>query len=613
MLMQKIRDNAIWVVGVAVVSLGALIFVDWGMSADRGMRHKNIVATVGNEDIPYEEFEKALREQEKAMNESGQEVSPEQRAMMRRQVLEQLLQTRLFERLVKTYALQGSAAQILDYLRHNPPPGAERAPIFMGPDSQFSQVEYERWLSNPKTFEDRYMQALEAQISQLSIPQQVLAQILGATQPSTSLEADFNTRVERTRGFGLVVVAPADSFSVPAPSEEMIANEFQAQKDSFWIGKTSATIPAALLPRTATRKDSLRAKEDADSLVARIAQGESFEELAKGYSEDPGSAKNGGSLGGAQSLSRYVPQFSAAAKTLAKGQVSAPVLSPFGFHIIKCVDRIAGPMDSATKTSDTLFNLQHILIKIAVSPETQDDIRARLDSLRSKVKAGVAFADAAKAVGAKLDSVNVQKGEMGKTSTDPVPGASGWAFVNSDREPTSEILENSRSYVVLGKPRVTKPGRYLDLVRPVIATQLQRRQASEKAQQYIKANQAKIQACDTSVACISALGKLVPTVFTERPVSTWIPGLGFSPKGMLRAWSKAVAAPKTWVEGTDDNGGLLFRLDSVRTPTELDMVAGAKEAHRSSEMVARTAINDLIGAMRIESRIENNLDQFTRD
>ncbi|HNY30820.1 MAG TPA: peptidylprolyl isomerase [Fibrobacteria bacterium] len=611
--MQKIRDNAVWVVGIAVVSLGALIFVDWGMSADNGLRHKNIVASVGNEDIPYEEFESALREQEKSMNESGQEIAPEQRAMMRRQVLEQIVQTRLFDRLVKTYALQGTAEQVLNHLRRNPPPGAERAPLFMGPDSQFSQAEYERWLANPKTFEDRYMQALESQISQLAIPQQVLGQLLAAALPSTSLEADFNTRLERTRGFGLVVVASADSFEVAAPSEDMIAKEFQAQKDSFWIGKVSAMVPAAIIGRQPTHTDSLRAKEDADSLVSRIAQGESFEELAKGYSEDPGSAKNGGSLGGAQSLSRYVPQFSAAAKLLTKGQVSAPVLSPFGYHIIKCLDRVAGPMDSATKTSDTLFDLQHILIKVAVSPETQDDLRGRLDSLRAKIKAGTDFATAAKAVGATLDSVSVLKGELGRSTTDPVPGASGWAFSGADREDVSEILENSRSYIVLGKPRITKPGRYLDLARASIATQLKRRQAAQKAAAFLKESRSKIQGCDTSSACIQALGKLIPTVFTERPATTWVPGLGYAPKGLLAAWSKAAAAPKTWVDGSDENGAFLFRLDSVRTPTDADFAAGAKEARRSPDMVARTAIGDLLGAMRIEARIESNLDQFTRD
>jgi peptidyl-prolyl cis-trans isomerase D len=463
MLMQKIRDNAVWVVGVAVVSLGALIFVDWGMSADSGMRQKNTVATVGDEDIPYEEFEQTLRVQEKSLSQSGREVTPEQRAMLRRQVLEQIIQTRLFERLVKSYSLQGTSEQVLNHLRQNPIPELKNEKDFKGPDSLFSQEIYERWLSTPSTYRIPAVIELESRIRQLTIPQEVLAQLLAATQPSTSLEADFNTQVERSRGFGMVVVAPADSFKVAPPSEDLITKEFEALKDSFWVGKTSAVVPAASLLRLPTRKDTTRAKEDADTILSRIAQGESFEELAKGYSEDLGSAENGGSLGPAQPLSQYVPAFSAAAKLLTKGQVSPPVLSPYGYHIIKCVDRVAGPTDSATKTSDTLFNLQHILIKIAVSLETQDDLRARLDSLRSKVKAGVDFAAAAKAVNARLDSVAVQQGELGRIGADPIPGASGWAFASSDREPTSEILENSRSYVVLGKPRITKPGRYLDL------------------------------------------------------------------------------------------------------------------------------------------------------
>jgi foldase protein PrsA len=69
----------------------------------------------------------------------------------------------------------------------------------------------------------------------------------------------------------------------------------------------------------------------------KIEAGEDFAELATEYSEDPGSASNGGSLG-YFSRGKMVPEFEAVAFSLEVGEVSEPVQSQFGFHIIKVDD-----------------------------------------------------------------------------------------------------------------------------------------------------------------------------------------------------------------------------------------------------------------------------------
>jgi len=73
-----------------------------------------------------------------------------------------------------------------------------------------------------------------------------------------------------------------------------------------------------------------------DEVVSKLGT-EDFAELAKQYSEDS-SASNGGSLGyyDATVAAGYVPEFSAAADPLTEGQVTEPVLSQYGYHIIRC-------------------------------------------------------------------------------------------------------------------------------------------------------------------------------------------------------------------------------------------------------------------------------------
>ncbi|MGY2260510.1 SurA N-terminal domain-containing protein [Pseudomonas sp. SDO55104_S430] len=77
-----------------------------------------------------------------------------------------------------------------------------------------------------------------------------------------------------------------------------------------------------------------QAKAKIEEIQARLAKGETFEALAKEFSQDPGSANNGGDLGYA-GPGVYDPAFEKALYSLAKDQVSEPVRTDFGFHLIK--------------------------------------------------------------------------------------------------------------------------------------------------------------------------------------------------------------------------------------------------------------------------------------
>jgi peptidyl-prolyl cis-trans isomerase SurA len=93
-------------------------------------------------------------------------------------------------------------------------------------------------------------------------------------------------------------------------------------------------------PESAKPEDTLSAWQKASAIRERILTGESFEEVARGTSDDPSVKINGGNLGYFTVFQMIMP-FEDAAYNLKKGAISEPVRTPYGYHIIKVVDKRA--------------------------------------------------------------------------------------------------------------------------------------------------------------------------------------------------------------------------------------------------------------------------------
>ncbi|WP_152222655.1 SurA N-terminal domain-containing protein [Pseudomonas sp. SCB32] len=91
---------------------------------------------------------------------------------------------------------------------------------------------------------------------------------------------------------------------------------------------------AHILIEVNDKQNDQQAKAKIDEIKARLAKGEDFAKLAKEQSNDVGSAANGGDLGYA-SRGVYDPAFEEALYALKKDEVSAPVKTPYGWHLIK--------------------------------------------------------------------------------------------------------------------------------------------------------------------------------------------------------------------------------------------------------------------------------------
>jgi len=137
----------------------------------------------------------------------------------------------------------------------------------------------------------------------------------------------------------------------------------------------------------ASPDDTLKAWKKAMNVRERILKGESFEQVSRGTSDDPSVKINGGNLGYFTVFQMIMP-FEDAAYNLKKGEISEPVRTPYGYHIIKVADR---------KPSGGKIKVAHIM-KVVPPGSGQKEAKAAEDTIKSvynKLAGGASFSELA--------------------------------------------------------------------------------------------------------------------------------------------------------------------------------------------------------------------------
>ncbi len=155
--------------------------------------------------------------------------------------------------------------------------------------------------------------------------------------------------------------------------------------DSLPYFSTEVTVAQIVAVPKAGEKQRNKVRNQMLQIRDQLESGKSFAELAKIYSQDPGSAARGGELP-FYSRGELAPEYEAAALSLNPGELSMPVESQFGFHLIELLE----------KRGNT-FRTRHILI--SPTPDADDFKKSEmfLDSLRNMILLdSLSFEEAAK-------------------------------------------------------------------------------------------------------------------------------------------------------------------------------------------------------------------------
>ena len=369
-MLETIRNATKTWIAKVILALITVPFALWGVeSYIRTPQGQDTAATVEKEKITNQEFQQAVRNQlDQFRQQFGGNIDASimDSAEMRKSILDQLIDQRLVVAATKSSGLVVSDATLRERISTEPS---------FQQDGKFAASRYELFLKSQGLsalgFEQRMRQDLERQqfvesiastafVANASVkqylraseqtrdiaiinltPEQYAAQVKISAEAAKAFyeqkKTDFTTP-EQIRAEYVELSVDALTPTIQVPAEESKA--FYEANSGRYMQKEQRRASHILINVTpkATDAEKNKAKEKADALFAQAKKNpKEFAELAKKNSQDTGSAVNGGDLG-LFARGMMVKPFEDAAFSAKKDELVGPVLSDFGYHIIRVTE-----------------------------------------------------------------------------------------------------------------------------------------------------------------------------------------------------------------------------------------------------------------------------------
>ncbi|MBC8287289.1 MAG: SurA N-terminal domain-containing protein [Nitrospinae bacterium] len=382
-MLSVIREHAdswlikaiLWLIILAFVGT---IFYSWGMGG-ASSSGGGVIATVHGEKIFQGEYERTFNNlvdfyRQQFKNQFSDEMI--KKLDLKTQALEALVQKKLLLQEAEKQNLRISDAELISHIHE--------LPVFQS-EKKFSEKSYRNYLQfqrvTPGEFEDNQRENLilnkleklfgsSAKVSQ----NEIMETFIQEEEKSKLDYVRFNSdhfQVDKTftdQELDVFFQANKKQFEIPSqikveylkiepktylaeiePRDEDIEDYYQTKIANFRVKKMyrashilahikSSDIEGDATPEEKQKQAEDKAKARITELLGKVKAGADFGEIAKKHSDDPGSGSQGGSLGDFPK-GTMVSTFESALDKLEVGGISEPVLTPFGYHIIKLESR----------------------------------------------------------------------------------------------------------------------------------------------------------------------------------------------------------------------------------------------------------------------------------
>jgi len=421
-----------------------------------GGRQGNEVGSLNGKPILFEDFNQLVSNEINRMDQqSGRLISDEEREYVRAVVWERLIADLIIqEQIIKNKIVVGDE-EVLFQMKNNPPPFLQNSDAFQS----FGRFDLEKYLDavlNPSQID---WKPIEDFMQNVYLPSYKLQQYItnAAAISSKDVLEDYKKRfldykievlhvtekaIDQDFYNGLLADRPSDDELLDIYNENILdydQPELRYLKYVKWPIMSNAT-------------DSLRVKLEAEDLIFRLNKGEDFALLANTFTEDPSNSADpqnlkGGDLGWFNK-GQLLPEFEIASFEAEKGSIVGPILTQYGYHIIKVNDK-------RTVESNEQVNASHILLTIQPGRGTENELKdtASIFALEATEYGFFALADS---LGLEIqDSNGLRKESIFVDNFGVGRSAVNFAFNNVEGS-TSDAIKNDNFFGVFFLDKVDK-------------------------------------------------------------------------------------------------------------------------------------------------------------
>ena len=598
-MMQQMRENTKWIMLITALAFVALMVFEWGMD----MSGQSAAAMTGGElghvngePITYGEFQEVYRNLYQRQQQESGAVSSSDNADIEDQAWDQIVMDRLIHQELRRRGIEITENEIRQAARFAPPPEFYQYELFQT-DGQFDLEKYHQFLSSASA-DPQLLQDLENYYRRI-LPRNKLFQQIASSVVLT--DGDLWRRYREQHQTASMDYVLLDPQRVVTDAEVTVTDAdvaaYYNEHRSDFERPARAEVRIVAVDQWPTARDTAASLERAREARAEIVeQGEDFADVAIRESDDFATAEQGGTLGTIR-RGQMVAPFEEVLWSAPLGQVTEPVQTRFGYHLIRVDER-----------TDSTAEASHILINIQRTLESEDSMLIVVDSLEALVE-GIALEAAAEELGLRVRTTEL---------TPLVPNAPGvgeidegvtWAF---EQETTagsvSPVFENDRYYYVMELVE-REEARELTLeeatpnIRRIVRLERKRERTGELGRQL--ADQIRGGATLEEAAAGAGLNVRSAGPFTRLQ---FVPGVGTGNAAIGAAFGLPIGEVSDLVETPDG-----FYLIRVTDRTPADREAWREQLPQQRQQLASTLrnqrINQFLDALREEANVVDNRDE----
>ena len=541
-MLQAMRSSAKYIWGFIALAFvgGFLFFSSSGLLGRASITSTTPIAVVNGHEILYSEYQQ--RSQTEIQNQQqagGRTLSEDDIRRIQNSTFNQMVMDVLLQQQYERRGIVVTNEEIQQYAKFAPPPWIQSAPELQT-EGQFDMQKYQRLLASSYAKQSGLLANLE-QYYRSEIPRRKLLDQIASGIFVTDAEL---WRIWRDQHDSAQV-----SFAAFRPQPDTATKISDADLRAYFDKHAEqfrrpgrAVLTVVEIPRVVTAADSAAVRAHAVALRNEILGGAKFEDVAKRESSDTVSGSKGGDLGRG-TKGRFVAPFEQAAFALKVGEISQPVATQFGYHLIRLDER----------KGDTVA-LRHILLRVQPSDSNEAKIDRQADDLAKAAASseqGAKLDTASKRLGLKEVKVVALEDEPATYDGQTIPSVSAWAFGGAHPGETSELFDDESGYYLARLDSLSESGDpKFENVKAIVRQDVARERALDGV---MPAAQKLADAAATSgLEAAAAQQKLEvqhSPVFTR---GTFVPGLGQFNEVIGTAFGlpvQAVSAPVRTTEG----------------------------------------------------------------